>query len=469
VRLSAPGRASLIVCLALTVLCPTAARATRPLELGFFDAAFAGAHAMEWLHRSVEAGAGIIRIDIGWVAPNTSTRPAGFNARDPADPHYDFSTADREIRQATSAGLKVLVDFTGAPQWAEGPGMPPDVAPGTWEPSPQALEQYGAALAKRYSGRFPDPAHPGQRLPRAAAFQMWNEPNLGSYLNPQWSGTRPESPLLYRAMLNAFYRGVKSVDPRGVVVTAGTAPYGDPPGLTRMMPVLFWRTLLCLRERGSTMRADRCPNPAHFDVMAHDPYSVGSPSLHAFWPDEASIPDLGKLTGVLHAAERAGTVLPRDGHPLWITEVGYNSYPPDPGGVPIQEQARWLEQTLEELWQGGAAVVIWTQVGDNPPVPSYGETNQSGVYYLDGRAKPALTAYQFPLVARRAGSVLLVWGRTPAAGRLQVQRQVGGRWETVATLDEAARATFAARVPGHGRASLRGRLGEQTSLVWTVS
>src|SRR5262249_2276157 len=144
--------------------------------------------------------------------------------------------------------LKVLAVFTGAPAWAQAPGRPAAVPQGTWRPNPQALEQYGIALGRRYSGHFPDPANPGHMLPRVAAFQVWNEPNLSAYLNPQWSGGKPAAPVIYRQMLNAFYRGVKSVDPGAMVVTAGTAPFGDPqPGGERIQPALFWRVVLCLK------------------------------------------------------------------------------------------------------------------------------------------------------------------------------------------------------------------------------
>src|SRR5262249_44369086 len=157
--------------------------------------------------------ASLVRIDISWVAPNTARRPAGFDARNPADPHYQFGKADAAIREAAAHGLGVIATFTGAPRWAEGPNRPRSAPPGAWRPAPGALEDYGAALAARYSGHFPDPERPGAVLPRVAAFQVWNEPNLDTYLSPQWSGTHTLAPLLYRRMLNGFYRGVKSVDP----------------------------------------------------------------------------------------------------------------------------------------------------------------------------------------------------------------------------------------------------------------
>ena len=197
----------------------------------------------------------------------------------------------------------------------DAPAGRPSVTPGTWKPSPQALEDYGAALARRYSGTFPDPARPGQTLPKVKAFQVWNEPNLAKYLNPQWIGARAASPKVYRGMLNGFYRGVKSVSSTALVVTAGTAPFGDPQaGGQRVQPARFWRELLCLRLNRGRLRGVACPTPARFDVLAHHPYSVGQPRRKALNADDVSIPDLAKLTRPLRAAERLGRALPRKRH-----------------------------------------------------------------------------------------------------------------------------------------------------------
>ncbi|MGA2928489.1 MAG: hypothetical protein ABSG43_21350 [Solirubrobacteraceae bacterium] len=455
----------------LVLLCPAGAWAARPLELGFSDSAYTGPDAASWLQRSAQAGADMVRIDIGWDAPDTAIRPAGFDARNPADPHYNFTAADAAIREASAIGLRVLVLINGAPLWAEGPGRPADVPQGTWRPNPAALEDYAVALGLRYSGHFPDPANPGHMLPRVAAFQVWNEPNLSEYLNPQWSGTSAAAPTIYRAMLNSFYRGVKSVDPQALVVTAGTAPFGDPQiGGQRIQPALFWRDVLCVKSTpNGGLAGTGCSDPAHFDVLAHHPYSWGSPLTHALWPDDVAVPDLGKLTRILRVAERTGGALPRIHHPVWVTEIGYNSQPPNPAGVPIAEQARWLEQSFAELWREGVSAVFWYEVGDAPDDPSSTGATQSGVYYVDGQPKPALTAFRFPLVAwRGTGPAVDVWGRTPAGGRLVIEQLVGSAWKAVRTLRERAQATFLTEITARGTAILRAQIAGQNSLDWRL-
>ena len=460
---------SLVAATLVILAAPVAAQAARPLALGFLDGVFT-ADAPErgpWLQRAADSGSDIVRIEIGWRA---SGRPA--DPRDPADPAYDFARADAAIVDATSRGLRVLASFTGAPTWAEGPGRPATAEAGTWKPDPAALQGYGAALARRYSGTFPDPARPGRTLPRVDALQPWNEPNLDKYLAPQWSAGKPFAPAHYRRMLRAFADGVKSVRPSALVVSAGTAPFGDPsPGGHRIMPARFVRELLCLRRsKGRLRRASSCPARARFDVLAHHPYSVGRPTRRALNADDVSIPDIGKLTRLLRAAERLGTALPRTRHRMWVTEVSYDSSPPDPDGVPVARHARFLEQAFYLLWKQGVDTITWFQVRDQPPQPSYAASVQSGIYFADGRAKPARQAFRFPLVAQRDGrEALRVWGRAPVAGSVRIQRRVGAGWRLVRTVRATRHGTFAVRIATRSRMTLRARVGADTSLAWPAT
>ena len=180
-------------------------------------------------------------------------------------------------------------------------------------------------------------------LPRVKAFQVWNEPNLSKYLNPQWTGTRAASPKVYRGMLNGFYPRREVGRLQALVVTAGTAPFGDaqPGGRGSSPPASGASCCACGAARPGYARSS-CPDPARFDVLAHHPYSVGQPRRKALNADDVSIPDIGKLTTLLRAAERTGRALPRKRHPLWVTETSYDSRPPDPDGVPEATHARWL-------------------------------------------------------------------------------------------------------------------------------
>jgi len=445
----------------------------RDLDIGFSDGVFGAEPSLSapWLRRAADSGADLVRINIGWVATNSAQRPPGFNARDPADPAYDFRRADAAIVAATSHGLRVLALFTGAPRWAEAPGRPADARPGTWRPDPHALEEYGAALAKRYSGDFPDPARPGSMLPRVDAFQVWNEPNLALYLRPIWDGNRPVAATHYRRMLNAFYRGMKSVRPTALVVAAGLAPFGDAPADGfRISPARFVREMLCLRASKGRLLGKRCPSPARFDVLAQHVFPSGSPRRHALNADDVAIPDAGKLTRLLRAAERTGRALPRKRHRMWVTEVGYDSRPPDPRGIPIARHARYLALAFYLLWRDGVDTITWLQSQDSLPIPSFAASTQEGVYFNDGRPKPAARAFRFPFVAERAGrATLRVWGRAPVAGEVHIERRTRSGWRRIRTVRVRAHGTFLVRIAARGKTRLRARVGAQTSLVWRAS
>ena len=456
---------------ALAMSFPGAAVAARGLAIGFLDGVYT-ADAPErgpWLARTVDVGADIVRMDVGWPVPDSATRPAGFDARDPAAPAYDFRRADAAIVDATARGLRVLAAFTGAPRWAEGPNRPAGAQRGSWMPDPAALADYGVALARRYSGAFPDPVRPGSVLPRVHAFQVWNEPNLDQYLAPQWVGGRTFAPGHYRSMLNAFYAGVKSVRPDALVVTAGTAPFGDPSlDGARIMPARFVRDLLCVREATGGLRGVSCPAPARFDVLAHHPYSVGEPRREALNADDVSIPDIAKLTRPLRTAERLGLALPRIAHRVWVTEVSYDSSPPDPDGVPTALQARYLQETFYLLWRQGVDTITWFQIRDQLPNPSYAATNQSGIFTAAGVAKPSRRAFRFPLVAERgARGYRRVWGRSPRAGSVRIERRTASGWRLVRTLRVRRHGTFLVQVPARGSSRLRARVGGEASAVWS--
>lgn len=419
-----------------------------------------------WFNHARSAGSTWVRLGVDWREIAPSRRPQGFIATDPAARGYNWYDLDAGVRTAAATGQQVLLMITYAPGWALGPHAPRHTPGGTWEPNPRDLGQFATAVARRYSGRFPDPLIPGASLSRVTHFQAWNEPNINVSLNPQWKrGARgravPASPSLYRRMLNAVYRAVKAVDHHAVVLAAGLAPYGDPPGGARISPVRFMRQVLCLS--GTHLRAVRCPDPAHFDAIDHHPYSL-TPTVHAFNADDVSVPDLGRLTRLVRVARRKHRVIPAGPKGTWVTEIDWGSNPPDRHAISLATQATYLARAFYQLWRQGVTHVFWFELHD-PGFREDGLTG-AGVFFNRGRPKPSATAFRFPFVAlRQRDGRAVLWGRAPQAGRVTIEIRAARRWRRLVRLRTAGSGIFYARRRVPRRVRLRARAGSQLSLV----
>lgn len=420
-----------------------------------------------WLARARALGATEIRLDASWVGIAPGKRPSGFNAADPSAPGYEWATLDANVRAAAAHGESVLLLVQGAPTWASGPHRPRSVEPAIWMPNAADFGAFAHAIARRYSGHFPDPLNPGRMLPRVRYFQAWNEPNLPLFLLPQWAKTgngpwRAVSPGIYRGLLNAFYSGVKSVESSDVVLSAATGPYGDPPGTGqgRMAPVTFLEGLFCLSPR---LAAQRCPDPPHLDVLDHHPYAI-TPTVSAKLPGDISVPDLGKIWRILAAAQRAHHVLPAGPKPLWVSEIDWTSGHPD---TPAS-QARYLALAFYELWRQGVSHIFWYTLRDPPEPPN--SYYDAGLYYYDGTAKPAVAAYSFPFVALRlAPGHLTIWGRAPHAGAVSIQKLTPHGWRQATVLGSTRGGIFYAVRKLGSATRWRAVSGGATSPVWTIA
>jgi hypothetical protein len=418
-----------------------------------------------WLDRAEGAGTGLIRVNVPWREVVASTPPQ--RPTNPGDPAYaGMSNVDATVAAARARGFDVLLTVSSAPDWAEGPKQPSNAYDGTWKPNVKALGRFAQMLAKRYSGRFAG-------LPRVRYFEAWNEPNLSNYLTPQWVGKRLYSPVHYRKMLNAFYEGVKRVQSGAKVLAGATAPFGDDrgdpfiPGVPRMRPLVFLRKLFCLKKGN---KPTKCPTRPHLDILSHHPVNIiAPPTRSAKDPDDVEVADFGKLRKLLRVAERARNVKPRRGHSLWATEIWWLSDPPNPVGVPVQKEARWLEQGLYLLWKKGAQKVINYQIADKPRDPAFPPRQQvtTGIYFQDGKRKPAYTAWRFPFVTHRKSKKKVgVWGKAPDSGKLKVQKASHGAWRTIKRFKVRRGKVFTSSLRLRGKANLRGKLGTDKSLAW---
>jgi hypothetical protein len=224
--------------------------------------------------------------------------------------------------------------------------------------------------------------------------------------------------------------------------------------------------MLCLG--GSRLRPTHCASPAHLDILSDHPITFGAPRESARSPLDVSTPNLPRLTRILRRAQRTHRVLPAGRKPLWATEFWYDSNPPDPHGIPLARQARWYEEAAYEVWKGGASAFFLQPLRDTPPVPDFANSLQSGVYFVDGTAKPSRRAMRFPLVAERLGlRRVRIWGIAPEPGSVRVQALRGGNWRDLDRIQAGGPGhPFTATIGlAHG-AKLRARIGAEASLAW---
>jgi hypothetical protein len=395
-------------------------------------------------------GATQVNMAIPWYGVAPEVQPAGWQPENPGDPHYDWSYVDKGVINAIAAGLTPVLQIDGAPHWAQRCKAPPEGAAGDLcDPDPAALEAFAKAAASRYSGYFGS-------LPRVIYWQGMNEPNLSLFFYPQFVNGKPVSPALYRKLINAFYAGVKAVDPTNLVIAGGLGPIAVP-GYT-VGPMDFTRRLLCMkgRERPRPLKGS-CGGGVHFDIFDIHPYTTGAPT-HEGGKDDVQMGDLAKLQTLLRAAERAGRIHGKYKRtPLWINEFSWDSNPPDPGGLPMQIESRWVAEALYVAWRAGVNHFSWYSLRDQRPEPnrSFKETLQSGLYFRGpevghDQPKEFLYAFRFPFVAYPTDRGVSLWGRTPTSsgGRVTIQLLRGGSWRKALTVSANARGIFTGLVPG---------------------
>jgi hypothetical protein len=420
----------------------------------------------EWLGKVKNTGARYARINVYWssVAPQKPTLPAN-----PNDPAYNWTEIDNAVRSAHAQGLEVILLALNAPQWAEPPGRPESIRAGTWKPNSAAFGTFARTLATRYSGAF-IPTNGGGVLPKVNFYEAWNEPNLRNYLNPLWNGKKPNAPILYRSLLNAFYSGVKSVSTANKVITGGTSPFGDPPGGRRMHPIQFWRTVFCLNKK----LKQGCSAKSNFDIFGHNAINSpgDGPSKKANHPEDVTPADMKDLGKVLKAAERAGTAPGQ--HDFWSTETWYES-PPERESLSLKGQAAAMAEAMYILWKAGGDNVIWLQIRDSKYVPPIHPllSFQTGVYFFNGKPKPSVQALQFPFVAdkKKGSSKVTIWGVAPTSGKLVVQAKAKGKggFRKVANKQVKAGRVFKFKDTIKGKKiKVRGQIGSKKSLVYAA-
>ena len=408
---------------ARSVIIATTGR-TAPLATGISDPLFQRPHATTAYTMASKTGATYVRLMAPWASIAPKTLPvSGFDPADPASPYYHWSSLDASLSAAQAAGLTPILDIIAPPAWAY------NVEPGTWtggSPKIADLGAFATAIATHYDGSGPAPA--------VHIFSVWNEPNYNKNLFPQ-------SPTLYRSMVNAVADSVHAVNPSNLVLAGELAPFRR---ITTdrnhaIPPLTFMRSMLCLSTTTPVHRT--CNTPAKFDVWTHHPYSNSGPYGKAPTSGGVELGDLPKMNKLLQTAERLGAIASARPVQFWVTEVGWDSNPPNTKGVPLGLEARWVAETMYQMWKSGVTVGIWFLLQDRPISTPF----QSGLYFrsssplADAQAKPLLTPFSFPFVAYlKSHGDVQIWGRDTTSDMrdvtIQEQTRAGGLWKTVATV-----------------------------------
>ena len=356
------------------------AHASKGMLVGMFDEAHTlyGDPAYSFpLMRSLHVQ--VLRSNLYWGGKFGVAKRRPFDAADPADPAYDWTLYDRLVRYATANGIKVLFSIYGTPAW-ENRGRGLNHAPLRADD----LAKFAYAAAIRYSGTYP--GDDGDILPPVRYWLAWNEPNNPVFLSPQYvrKGSRwvVQSALDYANICQAVFAGVHStLLANEKVACGGTAPRGNNSPRSERPSVSPLAFMTALRKAGLR----------RMDAYAHHPY-YGRPSES---PTTQPGGRFGRTTAVTLA--NINTLIALETRlwgrkPLWITEYGYQTNPPDSVfGVSYAKQAAYLTQAFAIARRNPRIdMMLWYLLQDEPRLSGW----QSGLLTVTGKKKPAFAAFQ---------------------------------------------------------------------------
>lgn len=409
-------------------------------------------------HRVVEIlkqikalGVNEVKVSLIWylVAPNpTSSHRPRFKATDPDSyPAGAWTRYDLVDREAQRLGLGVdFLIVPPSPVWAipkshYGQGKALGHAPNLGD-----FERFVEAAGTRYGGSF-------DGLPRVSSWEIWNEPNFPAWLNPYYGrlpggGREYLQPPLYRGILNAAWKGLAAT---GHTPATDTILIGESVSPGVISGAAFDRGLYCIgpdlqRLTGSAAAVWGCPtsgpasafvsaNPALFDAtgFAYHPYSFNvAPDIPYPLPNWITMYNISSLERLLNGAFAAYGKFPPGGVPLYLTEFGYESNPPDPFVKnSTAQQAEWLNEVEYMAWRLPYVKLLnqfelidsRPRTRDKPGTRGYWATFQMGLEFVGGKPKPALAAYRLPiwLPVARHGKSVTVWGQLRPADHSALQ------------------------------------------------
>ena len=395
-------------------------------------------------------GADVVKVNLYWdgVAPGGRRKPAGFDGSDPSGYTWDFYVAiDQAIR---NRGMRPYFSLGGrAPDWA----TKRRGRRGTYRPSAKEFRLFAQAA--------------GSQFPSVDIWSIWNEANLYSWLSPQRVKRVPVSPGIYRGLYLAGHRGLEAGGHGDDTILFGELMPRGGTDSRKVRPLEFLREMVCLdrnyrQYRGSAARKRGCRRVGRIPTsgLAYHPYTLANGPDVNEGADEAAIGQLSRVRRTLDALARRGK-LPRR-LPIWITEFGYQTRPPDPNGTRLRRAPALMD--LSE----------WIAFRDRR-VASYSQYQlrdddfwQSGLRFADGDAKPGVyPAFSLPVFVRSlGGNAVEVFGggRGASGAAAQVEsKPPGGSYRSLgsAAVNSSGYFRQVFRVSGASRRKFRVTLGAQ--------
>jgi hypothetical protein len=435
--------AALLLAVSCALVCAGTAQASKtqttmlqddPLLLGSADTRDATLD--EWKSLGVDT----VKVGVSWrtlaPSPDAATKPA-VDLTNPAS--YDqtaFQKIDGVVQAAQARGFSVYFQVKGAaPVWASGKS-PSNLPPGVQKPNAADYKEFIQAVGTRYSGNY-------DGLPRVDIWSVWNEPNLASWLNPQYSGKTPYSPRLYRDLLYAARDGLNASGHADDQLLIGELlPFArGSTGKTKVRPIEFLRELACVDKRyrpykGRTAKKHGCSDfqPLPGTSVSYHPYTLaGGPKVRSSNKDDATIAELPRVISAMDKIAKAKRFATTGKLPLALTEFGFQTDPPDPVQSPIKEVPGFMGESEWLAWSN-PRVSTYSQYPFNDDAIGTGENRfagfQSGLNFEDGRHKRVVyAAFQYPFFVRLvSASKVEVFGGVRAAGpgaQVTIQSRTG--------------------------------------------
>jgi hypothetical protein len=322
------------------------------------------------LDRVKATGAKFTRVDLLWseIAPARPTNPT-----DPADPAYNFQRADQIVTGLRARNITPLLTVYSSPMWANGNKRTPKGQQyNPFVPNAVQFGQFMQALAQRYNGSF-KPGEYAPVLPRVRHYELWNEPNLRLFFQPQYRGKTPVAAKNYANLVRAAYSRIKSVNRAAIVIAGVTGPKSSNDQTGR-------GTLSWLKALGSLK--------PKMDAYSQHIYPAVAPKDNK----TKAVPSWNSIGLLLNEANRI-----KRGIPMYITEAGYTTAPTRFRKVKVSFSQQNTD--LRDIWslrsvkQRRVPVIVWFNLQDNPLWPG-------GLLRVNGAKKPSYNSFR--AIARRS-------------------------------------------------------------------